>query len=414
MAEARKRKLREELKSSWFIPLRLSIFLLLFGGVILSEGSGVTPLRLFLLYSVVTLLFLFLIEVNIRLIKPWLLSAVIFLHLTVELAIEGSIIQCSGHLTSQYSILFLLTIISASLAYRLAGTLLVATLASVVFTLATSLDPFLFGGTFADLGRLSKAFSSRDDIFYAVFLHVCTFYLIAFISGFLVEKLRVKEGELFSTSKNLERARLDTDDILLNLHSGLLTIDNRGDIVYFNRTAESILGMKEKDVKGRSFMGVFNKTMPEFAERILSVLKLSQAGIRTELEITDKNGRTIPLGLTTSVLGDERVGIRGVIAVFQDLTAAKKLEDALMKADRLAVVGELSARIAHEIRNPLASISGSVEVLKSELQLAGENQRLMELIVKESERLSRILSDFLSYARMQPAVRVKVELISVL
>jgi two-component system sensor histidine kinase PilS (NtrC family) len=84
------------------------------------------------------------------------------------------------------------------------------------------------------------------------------------------------------------------------------------------------------------------------------------------------------------------------------------MEQALMKADRLAAVGELSARIAHEIRNPLASISGSVEVLKNEIELTGENARLMELIVKESERLSRVLNDFLVYARTAPTHSTKV------
>jgi two-component system sensor histidine kinase PilS (NtrC family) len=285
-------------------------------------------------------------------------------------------------------------------------------MASLVYSVQTSAPQFLSTLPLFEFSSVGRTIAASDDIFYAVFLHVCTFYLVAFISGYLVEKLRLKEGELSSTSRRLERARLDTDDILLNLHSGILTIDNHGDIVYFNRAAESILGLKETDVRGRSFMQAFDKRMPEFTERILSVLKLAKPSIRTEIEIIDEDGAVVPIGLTTSMLGDEKEGIRGVIAVFQDLTSAKKLENALMNANRLAAVGEISARIAHEIRNPLASISGSVEVLKSELQLADENQRLMDLIVKESERLSRILTNFLSYARNQPTVRSKIELIS--
>ena len=276
----------------------------------------------------------------------------------------------------------------------------------------TSTTHGLSGGIF-DLQQLRQTYQVNDEVFYAVFLHVCTFYLVAFISGFLAVKLRVKEGELSHTSERLERVQLDTDDILHNLHSGLITIDNRGRIVYFNRAAEAILGISQKEVKGQSFLEVFNQRMPELCERVLSVLKLAKPNLRSELEITGKDGRIIPLGLTTSILGDERVGIRGVIAIFQDLTLAKQMEQALMKADRLAAVGELSARIAHEIRNPLASISGSVEVLKNEIELSGENARLMELIVKESERLSRVLTDFLVYARTAPAHTTKVELVSV-
>ncbi len=115
-------------------------------------------------------------------------------------------------------------------------------------------------------------------------------------------------------------------------------------------------------------------------------------------------------GLSVSILTEESGGIRGVIAIFSDLTEAKQLEKKVRATDRLAAVGELSASIAHEIRNPLAAISGSVEVLQTELSLTGENARLMELMVKESSRLNVILSDFLSYARINRPTYTKVEL----
>lgn len=411
MTTHHKRKLKEELKSTWFIPLRLSIFLLVFGAVVLSETgqSGVFPP--FLYYSVATLVFLLVIEFDIRIIKPQFLSLIIFAHIVLELTVEGAIIRGAGHLTSQYSALFLLSIISASLVYRLAGTLSVATLAALIYAI-TSTTHGTSGGFF-DLQQFRQTYQVNDEIFYAIFLHVCTFYLVAFISGFLAAKLRAREGELSHTSERLEQVQLDTDDILHNLHSGLITVDNHGRIVYFNRAAEAILGISQAEVKGRSFLEVFNRRTPDFCERVLSVLKLAKPNLRSETEIIGKDGKIIPLGLTTSILGDERIGIRGVIAIFQDLTFAKQMEQAFMKADRLAAVGELSARIAHEIRNPLASISGSVEVLKNEIELTGENARLMELIVKESERLSRVLNDFLVYARTAPTQTTKVELVSV-
>ncbi|MCX6831300.1 MAG: ATP-binding protein [candidate division Zixibacteria bacterium] len=398
MAAYRKRKLKEELRSTWFIPLRLSIFLLVFGAVVLSEAGQSGIFQPFLYYSVATLVFLLVIEFDIRIIKPQFLSLIIFAHIVLELTAEGAIVRGAGHLTSQYSALFLLSIVSASLVYRLAGTLSVATLAALIYAF-TSTTHGMSGGFF-DLQQFRQTYQVNDEIFYAVFLHVCTFYLVAFISGFLAAKLRVKEGELSHTSEKLERVQLDTDDILHNLHSGLITVDNRGRIVYFNRAAEAILGISQKEVKGQSFLEVFNQRMPEFCERVLSVLKLAKPNLRSETQIISRDGRTIPLGLTTSILGDERVGIRGVIAIFQDLTLAKQMEQALMQADRLAAVGELSARIAHEIRNPLASISGSVEVLKNEIELTGENARLM-------------LNDFLVYARTAPTHTTKVELVSV-
>jgi two-component system sensor histidine kinase PilS (NtrC family) len=407
-----KRKLKEELRSTWFVPLRLAIFLLLFGAVMLPQSSTGALYKAFLPYSLTTLLFLIVAEIKVRSCRPWLLSVAIFVHLAAELIVEGTLIEVSGQMTTQYSILFLLTIISASLVFRLAGTLAIGTLASLLYAMRGSLHDLFASGTIA-WNSIGETFTTSDDVYYATFLHICTFYLVAFVSGYLAQRLRAKEGELSTTSRRLERARLDTDDILQNLHSGILTLDNRGEIVYFNRAAESILGYRQEEVKGRSFLKVLNRRMPEFAERILSVLKHSRPSFRTELTIADQDGNELPLGLTTSLLGDEREGVRGVIAIFQDLTTAKQMERALMKADRLAAIGELSARIAHEIRNPLASISGSVEVLNSELQVQGENARLMELIVKESERLSRVLTNFLSYSRTDQPVHSKVELMSV-
>jgi two-component system sensor histidine kinase PilS (NtrC family) len=154
--------------------------------------------------------------------------------------------------------------------------------------------------------------------------------------------------------------------------------------------------------------------MPQLGEKLMQGIRFNQEGTRALLYVEDAKERKVPLGISTSILGDEEIGIRGVVAVFQDITDALKLEERMRVADRLAAVGELSAGIAHEIRNPLASISGSVEVLKDDLSLVGENAKLLELIVKETVRLNRILTDFLNYARIGPSLLTRVELIHIL
>jgi len=150
--------------------------------------------------------------------------------------------------------------------------------------------------------------------------------------------------------------------------------------------------------------------MPQLVDNLREVLHSRRHYPRNEIEIAGKEGLTVPLGISTSLLLDEKDEIRGVIAIFQDLTETKILEDKIRAADKMAAVGELSAAIAHEIRNPLAAISGSVEVLKAELNLAGQNRRLLDLILKESSRLNNILSDFLLYARSNRPIFEKVEL----
>ncbi len=102
-----------------------------------------------------------------------------------------------------------------------------------------------------------------------------------------------------------------------------------------------------------------------------------------------------------SILRNENGEMRGVIAIFQDLTEVNEMREKIRLSDRLAAVGELSAAIAHEIRAPLASICGSVEMLKGEFELSGDNEKLMDLIISESDRLDRIITDFLEYARMR-------------
>jgi two-component system sensor histidine kinase PilS (NtrC family) len=150
--------------------------------------------------------------------------------------------------------------------------------------------------------------------------------------------------------------------------------------------------------------------MPQMVDCLLDCINANIKYPRKEITIESLAGEKVPLGVSTSILTEDCASKRGVIAIFSDLTEAKRLEAKIRHADRLAAVGELSASIAHEIRNPLASISGSVEVLSNELDLSDENEKLMNLIVKESHRLSKILSEFLTYARIDRPVYNKVEL----
>jgi two-component system sensor histidine kinase PilS (NtrC family) len=257
---------------------------------------------------------------------------------------------------------------------------------------------------------LEAIFSSSDAAFYNIFLHILTFFLVAFVSGFLVERLKSKDKELADASQALRLAKLETDDILRHINSGLLTIDRDGKIIFFNRAAKEIMGFDEAEARGRDFREVFYDRMPQLADNLSEVLRTRQQNPRDEIEIINREGHKIPLGISTSLLIDGSKKIRGLIAIFQDLTETKQWEEKIRAADKMAAVGELSAAIAHEIRNPLAAISGSVEVLSEELSVADENQRLMELIVRESSRLNNILSDFLLFARSKRVAFTKVEL----
>jgi len=393
-----------------FLPLRLAAYVILISVVVVWMDDPQYLRFPTIIYSVLTLAF----AVSLGLEKKYPLKGVTYvligLQSLLEISIESGVIYATGNVNSPFSALFVLTIVSAALVYRMVGTLVVASLVSLAYAFIIWLG--LTGSSDAEFSMqaLRTIFLTHESVFYAIFLHMLIFYLTAFISGYLAERLSSQDRKLVDASQALRRARLETDDILRHLNSGLLTIDAGGYIIYFNCAAERILGYSEEKVRGMLCSDVFAERMPDLADYLMSGITSRVTYPRKELDIVNDRQEVMPLGLSTSILTEEGGDLRGVIAIFSDLTDAKRMENKIRVNDRLAAVGELSASIAHEIRNPLAAISGSVEVLNSELQLSDENARLMELIVKESHRLNVILSDFLAFARVSRPGYNKVEL----
>jgi len=402
-------------KKNWQLPLRLLTFCLI-------SGIAVVWLKLpsylqapFLAYCLTTLAMLISLLFRRRYDIAFVCRFLIALQFAVEIVIEAGIVYTTGSLYSPFSALYLLSIVSAAMVYRLVGTLLVASLVSITYAGVAWLNAYLMVPGDNTLPIPGGGLFTADDIlFYSTFLHILIFYLVAFIAGYLAQRLRSKDMELHSASAELKKARLETGDILWHLNCGLITIDTRGEIVFFNRTAETILGVKEREVAGQNCRRAMGNRLAPLADNLMSGLTSSQWQNRFEIDIVNEEGETVPIGISISLLHDENFGRRGVIAIFQDLTDSRRLEEKMRRADRMAAIGELSACIAHEIRNPLASISGSVEVLRNELKVDGENDQLMSLIVKETSRLNNILSDFLLYARIGRSHFQKVEVNRVL
>ena len=394
----------------WFLPLRLASYVILFAAIVLwMDFPGFMQLPV-IIYSLLTL------AVGVSLTKkfkrklamitPWIVA----LHFVFEIALESVVVYSTGDISSPLTAMFVLTIASAALVYRLAGTLLMATIVSSALSIIVWLVYIIDAHLSLSFAELSRFFAGKERLFYAIFFHFLIFYLVAFISGYLAERIKSGARQLEDTSRALRIAKLETDDILRHLSSGLMSIDARGVIIFFNRAAEIITGFKEKDIRGKDCHSVFQKKMPELARCLKVGIDERIEFPRKELQIEVSKGHVIPLGMSTSVLTEPDGGLRGLIVIFSDLTEAKALEDKVRSADRLSAIGELSACIAHEIRNPLAAISGSVEVIKNELSLEGSNQKLMDLIVKESDRLTKMLTKFLQYASIERRTFNKVEL----
>jgi len=396
--------------TGWFIFLRLVLFCLVVGAS-LHDGapSGLGQVLLWS-YFVVTLVFLFFYTRQRRTV--WILgsrySGAILLLL--EVAVEAAMVAKTNALASPFVLLFLLTIVSASLQFRLVGTLLVATATSLAVTIAVFVGIAGPEPGVQAARDFSTVLNLNDDLFYALFLYVCAFYMAAFVSGYLAEKLELQDRALEGASRALEQARLETDDILRHMQSGLLTLNAQGTVVFFNQTAEEILGLSEDEVTGFPCRASFGDGMDSLVHLLESALSGRGGGTRSEVAVVRSDGRSLPLGISTSLLGRAGDDIRGVIAIFQDLTDAKRLEERMRVADRMAAVGELSASIAHEIRNPLATVTGSVEMLRQIAANDEDTRSLLDMILKESARLNRIVTDFLDFARIKQQQCQEVDL----
>ncbi len=193
----------------------------------------------------------------------------------------------------------------------------------------------------------------------------------------------------------------DLQAILTSLSSGLLMVDPTGRIKTVSRAACRILFCERQDVLGHELAVAFDEGWDEFSMCILQALAREDSVERREITLHRPDGVIVPVGITVNPLYGARGVLTGAVAIFQDLTDVTRMRERVREADRLAAVGKLSASIAHEIRNPLGSIRGSAEMLAAELELEGTEKRLMDLILRESDRVNTLISDFLAYARLR-------------
>ena len=238
-----------------------------------------------------------------------------------------------------------------------------------------------------------------SQIFYSLILYMATFYIVAFLSSILSEELKKKKRELIQKQADYNQLETFNRNIIQSLDSGLLTIDLSGKIIFLNRTAEKILNRNEEELKNGSIYNLF----PKISEVIDEVKKKASDPLsdyeRYQTLLTNYDGRNIYLGFSISPLIDPDGSLIGHTLIFQDITKFKEMEEQMKRFDKMAAIGLLAAGMAHEIRNPLASLSGSIQMLKSELPLDHHQQKLMEIILRESERLNALITDFLLFAQ---------------
>jgi two-component system, NtrC family, sensor histidine kinase PilS len=245
---------------------------------------------------------------------------------------------------------------------------------------------------------------------FTVAINLFGFFAAALLAGSLGERLRFAHARLKDASHAIEDLRAFNERVIDSLVSGLVTADLDRRIVTFNRGAQSITGLQPAEAIGHDAAEVFQ--MPAaFAARLTTLTETRSA--RADLEFRRHDGRTIEIGITATTLTFPN-GRSGFLFTFQDVTDIKRLERNARLQQRLAAVGEMAAGIAHEIRNPLASMSGSLQLLRQELPLSEEQTQLMDIVLRESDRLNDTIRSFLAYARPQRFVVSRLDLTKVI
>lgn len=334
--------------------------------------------------------------------RQWNLRRLGLIQLAGDLIFITALQWVTGGIDSGFSFLYILAIIVGAFLFHgrgAFGTAFMSTLA--------------YGGLVAAQGTgwisVPKLFVNpvRHMSFWEIATNVCfnaaVFFVVALLCGYFAEQLRATHAQLREREGTLDRLRVLTHQIVASMGSGLLTVDFEGRVSFINETGEKLLRVHAERIVGRD--------LSDLLPAILESPESATGSHRREIRYVRPGGDALFLGCSFSELKGEP---GGRILIFQDLTDVKAAEERARRSERLAAVGELSAGMAHEIRNPMAAISGCIEMLAKELHLTGQHERLMKIVLREVDRLNRLVSEFLQFARPQEIKRRPIALADLL
>jgi two-component system sensor histidine kinase PilS (NtrC family) len=315
-----------------------------------------------------------------------------------DLAVETLLVYFTGGLDSPFSFLYLVSVITASMLLYRRGGLLAASGASILY--GTLVDLMYYGVLpLPEQSLFLPTTWTGSRLYFNMAANFAGFYATALLTSYLSEKLQKTSEELDANRQNLAELRALNQNVVESIPSGLITLSPYGTASFVNPAGAEILQMSPLSILDRHVteLGFFSIEGWNAARETLDRGEV----VRREVDDFGLGEDLRSVGFAVSPLSTLEGKSSGYTLIFQDLTEMKKLEAEVRLKDRMAAVGELSAGIAHEIRNPLAAIAGSVQVLKNSQALTTQEQRLMSIVLKESERLNKSISDFLRFVRPQ-------------
>ena len=383
---------------TWLVKVRILILMVLLAielAVIRLTPSPVPVvpfLTAMVLWFALSLFFLFLVSV-------WTehrLQAI--LQVLADLCMVTLVVELTGGIDSSLNFLYPLVIVVAAMLLPRAWAYLSGALAFIFFGAILELD---FYGVIPSYTNSHPKLKALQVV---IFVNLFAYFAIAYLAGLLMTKLRQVDVQLKNASGALENLQALHENIVQSMSGGVITTGPDGRVTLVNRAAQHLLEISDEELRGRSVADLFQDPLPHVgAARGGAEVRYSKAkGFR-------KTFRVMVSALNVSARGD-----LGFVYTFDDLTEIRRLEREVRMQDRLAAVGRLAAAIAHEIRNPLTSIAGSVSMLSDAPALNAEEKHLLQIVIRESDRLNNIITDFLAYSRGKQYRLERVDLIPLL
>ena len=390
----------------WLIAVRLVVSTTLLGWATLMQirAQGVENRGFYLLIALTYALSVF-YAFTLRFVTRhrWLVDV----QLACDAMTISAFIGLTGAVTSYFSSLYFLPIIAAgSLQFR-RGAVTVALLSAAMYTALVILQYQAVLEVPVWLHTPPTPLPAVRVAVYTTVINVFAFFAVAFLAGSLAEGVRIAGVRLERASTEIANLQALNEHVINSLASGVVTTDYNGRVITFNHAAEQITGQTSAQVIGRNVNDVL-QLPPGFLASLAAQLD-NQGLRRADYPFQTPDAKTRDMGLSATHLVTPS-GPAGFLFNFQDVTNVKKLEHDARIQHRLAAVGEMAAGIAHEIRNPLASVSGSIQILRKDLDLNEEQAQLMDIVLRESERLNSIIRSFLAYARPQRFAIARLDL----
>jgi len=366
---------------TWLVKVRILILMVLLAIeiIVIRLTPSPVPVAPFLtgmvLWFALSLFFLFLVSVW-RETRPQAI-----LQVLADLAMVSLVVHLTGGIDSSLNFLYPLVIVVASMLLPRAWSYLSAALAFILFGTVLEL------GYFGVIPSYASSHPKLKALQVVIFVNLFAYFAIAYLAGLLVTKLRQVDVQLKHASGALENLQALHENIVQSMSGGVITTGLDGRITLVNRAAQQLLEISENDLSGRSVADLFLDPLPIVG------------AARSDGEVRYTTGKGFRKTFRVMVSALNVRGDLGFIYTFDDLTEIRRLEREVRMQDRLAAVGRLAAAIAHEIRNPLTSIAGSVSMLSDVPTLNAEERHLLEIVTRESDRLNNIITDFLAYSR---------------